>query len=441
MCTVTSWNDHVGGDTYSTLFAGYDKERLANLYIREELPNSSVCSWYFKISESRVVHSVWNRSIATGKELRGAEFAPDDADLIAAQETSARYERHRRKRPWVLLYAREVLWWLGRWKTPELDAFLDEFKPDVVVFPMESYIHFNRINRYAVKRTGARAIGYFYDDNFTYKQHPWSIGYRLYRFFQRRDLKKTARSCSAFFAISPKMKSECDAFFGIDSILLTKPIDFSTSEWTFYAPGIPLRLLYTGNLLYGRLNTLGLLSDAIKHVNDGEDRVVLDVYSSTALDEGERAALDGAVRVHPPVPQGQVFALQRQADVLLFMEDLLGSDRNVARLSFSTKLTDYMAAGRAVFAVAAAGVAPMEYLVSEDAAFCASSPDEVLEQLERMVADPALVSEYGQRGYDCGRRNHEAQAIRRRLNDIIDVASAGAGRPSALRDRDRLRTS
>lgn len=417
--SVTSWNDAVGADTYSALFAEYDTDRLANLYIREETPNSVVCRRYFRISESRILRSVLNRKLATGKELRGEDLVPDESDRAAQQDTAARYERHRRRRSWILLYAREILWLLGRWKTHELNAFLDDFKPEVVLFGMEGYIHFNRINRYIVRRTGARAIGYFYDDNFTYKQKPWSIGYRVYRFFQRRDLRMTVSHCDAFFAISPKTKAECDQVFGIESVLLTKPVDGEGRPWMLYAPASPIQMLYTGNLLYGRLRTLHLLSDALCRVNESGPRIEIDVYSTTSLADQETRSLPESVRIHSAIPQGEVLELQRRADVLVFMEDLSGPDSRMARLSFSTKLTDYFAAGRAILAIGDSRTAPIEYLRSEDAALCVSSPEELLDQLRRLVEEPGLVAEYGRRAHECGQLKHAASTIRARLYDTI----------------------
>lgn len=421
--SVTSWNDSVGADTYSTLFADYDSDRLANLYIREETPNSRACKLYFKISESRVLRSVLNRRVQTGKELRGEELTPDESDLAAQRDTASRYERHRRRRSWILLYAREILWLLGRWRTPELDAFLDEFKPDVVLFGMEGYIHFNRINRYIMKRTGARGLGYFYDDNFTYKQKPRSLGYRVYRFFQRRDLKKTAGYCSAFFAISPKTKRECDEFFGIDSVLLTKPVEAIMQTPVLRTTAHPVRMLYTGNLLYGRLRTLHLLSDALRVVNETDERIVLDVYTTTQLNEEELRGLAASVQVMGVIPQGAAIELQRDADVLLFIEDIDGADSQMARLSFSTKLTDYFAAGRAILAVADPTTAPMEYLMAENAALCASTREQLVVQLQRVAESPDLVAEYALRASDCGRRNHSASAIRARLCDTIHAVA------------------
>jgi hypothetical protein len=120
------------------------------------------------------------------------------------------------------------------------------------------------------------------------------------------------------------------------------------------------------------------------------------------------------------------------------MEDVLGPDRHVARLSFSTKLTDYMASGRAILAVAAEDVAPFEYLSDEDAALCASSSHQVTCQLQRMVADSSVVTEYGKRAYDCGRRNHDAQLIRRRLSDTIDSLAERKGEVASSCEPDRV---
>ena len=66
-----------------------------------------------------------------------------------------------------MLMLRDIIWKFGRWKTIELNDFLDDFKPDIILHSMEGYNHFNRIIEYAIKRTGARAVGYIWDDNFT----------------------------------------------------------------------------------------------------------------------------------------------------------------------------------------------------------------------------------------------------------------------------------
>ena len=161
--TVSSWNSRVGANTWATLLEKYDNEKVANICIRDEIPDSKVCSRYFCISESKVLKSVLKRKIKTGKEVKASSTAVDDT----LSEHNERYAKYSKKRKYSMLYARELVWKFGKWKTKELKEFLDSFQPDIILHSMEGYIHLNRIIKYAIKRTGAKAIGYIWDDNFT----------------------------------------------------------------------------------------------------------------------------------------------------------------------------------------------------------------------------------------------------------------------------------
>ena len=281
ICTIESWNSKVGANTFSSLFAGWPAENLANVYIREELPDSPCCSRYFRISENRVIKSVVKRKVKTGMEVAACQQATEADDKMLADSREL-YNKNRKKRSFAKLFVRELLWKCGKWKTPELDAFVDSFQPDIVVFGMEGYIHFNRICRYIVKRTGAKAVGYFWDDTFTYKQMPGNMGYKLMRYFKRKSLKKLAPQCQAFWAITDKTKQEADEFFGIDCQVLTKPIDFAPGEqWKPYELHTPIKMLYTGNLLIGRFDTILAVSEALKKINSDGVKIELDVYSGS----------------------------------------------------------------------------------------------------------------------------------------------------------------
>ena len=219
--TVPSWNSKVGANSWASLLEGYAPENIASIYIRDEIPDSKVCSRYFNISENKIIKSVLKRKTKTGRVVVAESSEEEnDKDLQAHLQ---RYQKMGKKRRYSMLLAREVIWKLGRWKTKELDDFLDDFKPDIILHSMDSYIHLNRIIEYAIKRTGAKAVGYIWDDNFTYKQHR-NFGYKVYRFFQRKSLKRLAKKTSEFFAISEMTKEESDSFFGINCHILTKPL-------------------------------------------------------------------------------------------------------------------------------------------------------------------------------------------------------------------------
>lgn len=426
--TVDCWNSRVGSNTISSWLSEYDSENLANLYIREEVPDSGVCGRYFKISENKVIKSIFFRGLQTGKEFISDSKVPDTEDIDNLMVQESRYRLFKKLRLWPFLYLREILWKLGNWKSHELNEFVDNFKPEIIIVPLEGYIHFNRINQYIIKRTGAKAIGVFWDDNFTYKPYKWSVGFRIHRYFLRRNIKKSVSLCSAFFAISPQMKSECDSYFNIDSIVLTKPVSTRAAQPDRSGKNLPVKMIYTGNLLIGRDKTLWLLLKALKEVNLDAMKIMLDVYTTTNL----TSKLEKAIKETPgctfkgAVPQNEAIEKQKQADVLVFMEALSGKEKYSARLSFSTKLTDYFETGKCVFAIGPRDIAPIEYLSAENAAIISSDFEQIKQNLLEII-NTDIADEFGRRAYECGVRNHSAEKVRavfiKTVEDIYNTSA------------------
>lgn len=418
--TVESWNSKFGANTFSSIFQNVPNSEYANICIRDEIPDSNFCKRYFRISEPKVIRSVLFRHTKTGKEV----FCNQSFDSVDKKDLSFKnelYNKNRHKRSYIKLMIRELFWKLGVWKTKELKNFLSDFDPDLIAYEMSGYLHFNRLCRFAVKYTNAKSIGYFWDDNFTYKQRKCTPGFLIFRFLQRKSLKKLAGSTDAFWAITDKTKREADSFFGINSTVLTKPItntekrDFACQKHT------PIKMLYTGNLGIGRLDTIKVISKALDELNQDEKQFELDVYTGTYISDKEKRSIGEGVIFHQPIPQNDVIELQKQADILLFVEDINGKSSKIARLSFSTKLTDYFAAGKCILAVAAKDIAPMEYLSDNDAALVASDYQTVVSQLQRITQNVELVDEYAERAYNLGQQNHKSEIIISKLKNTIET--------------------
>ncbi len=414
--TVPSWNSKVGANSWATLLKGHNPENIASIYIRDEVPDSKVCSRYFNISENKIIKSILNRKIKTGSEV-GIGEQPDyvDEDLQIHNE---RYVKMKKKRRYSMLLARELIWKVGRWHTPELDSFLDSFKPDIILHSMDGYIHLNRIIQYAIKRTQAAAIGYIWDDNFTYKQSS-DLGYKIYRFFQRHSLKKLKNLTEEFFAISPFTKKEADKFFNIDCHLLTKPLLSEPIAQKFNG-NYPLKMLYTGSLIIGRDRSLLRLSDALKKINREQCLVEADIYTQTVLSDEMLAKIQNEYcHIHKPVTQQEALQKQNEADMLLFLEDIDGKDSKVARLSFSTKITDYLSTGKCIFAIGNIDTAPMQYFIENDAAVVCGNDDEILCNLKKLCNDSDMVDEYAEKASLSAKSNHNPEHILEVFNKVI----------------------
>ena len=414
--SISAWNSSVGMDTWPILLEGRDPDHVANICLRGETPDSKACNHYFCISENKVIKSILKRSIQTGSEKEAViQNEESNNDL---NEHNTRYRRMKKHRSFATLMAREILWMLGKWKSRELYDFITEFSPDVILYSMDVYIHFNRLCRYAKNISSAKSIGFFVDDNFTYRQSK-KLGDRLFRCFQRSSLKKLARQTDAFWAITDMTKEEADDVFGINCTLLTKPLR-SAPRYEEKKPQKPLKILYTGNLQIGRDRSLVKVVDALKTVNKREAAFVVDVYTKTVLDAAINRELEcDFCRIHPPIPKVEVLRRQKEADILLFLEDIDGPDAKTARLSFSTKITDYLSAGKCILAIGCPDTAPMQYFMKNQAAFVATSEREIEERLTEIAGNTDLLADYAKRACDIGIKNHNKDDILRTVDTTI----------------------
>lgn len=415
--SVPAWNSKVGSDTWVTLVSGLNPNNIANISLREDSPDSLACDNYFVLSENKVIKSIFKRKIKTGRRVERSSIQEDvSSDLI---EHNLRYQKMGKRRGFWGLFAREIVWKLGKWKTKELNEFIESFKPDIILYSMEGYIHLNRICRYVKKKTDAKSIGFFWDDNFTYKQTN-RFGLKVFRFLQRCSLKKLARQTDAFWAITDMTKKEADAFFGIDCTIVTKPLkkDIIYRDWQVNEP---IRVLYTGNLQIGRDRSLIKVVEALKEVNKEKTFFQIDVYTKTQLSEDVKAQLDcGFCTLHEPVPQSEVFKLQEQADILLFLEDVDGPDSKTARLSFSTKITDYLSSGKCIFAVGCMDTAPMQYFLENEAAIIATTSVEMVKKFKAILENQTLLAEYAKRACECGIKNHKKENVLKIVHESIE---------------------
>lgn len=416
--SIPCWNQESGSDTLSSLFKEFAPETLANIYIVSGSPDSMVCSRYFNIQEWQVVKSIIRRNITTGHEVfvtkKNDSSSNQSKDFGAKSKVAIKRRR-------IYLWIRELVWMFGRWNSRELNDFIEDFNPEILVFPIESYPYFNRINEYIIKTyKPKKVIGYLWDDNFTYKQRPKSLIYNFERFFLRRQVCRLVNLCTNVIAISPKMKKECDKEFGIKSTIITKPI-LNSLPFKPYSISSRINILYTGKLIIGRDQTLLTLVETLEKSGYKPDQIHVDVYTNTILPNvlKRRFGESPYCTIHSSVPQDEVLRMQQEADILLFLESL-SDDNLTARLSFSTKLTDYFAAGKCIWAIGNSDLGPIEYLRSENAGIVSCNINEISDALSQMINDKNCISDYARKSYDCGKRNHSYDIITKKLRALIN---------------------
>ena len=173
-------------------------------------------------------------------------------------------------------------------------------------------------------------------------------------------------------------------------------------------------MVYTGNLFIGRANSLVELSKALEKINQDGEIATLDIYSPTVLDDQTMKYLNSnGCHFKGSVPQSEVDKIQKSADIVIFAESLEKEHRLDARLSFSTKLTDYFKNGKCIFAIGDKTIAPIVYLRENHCAIIANEYDEIEGQLRGLIEDPERIIEYSRNAFECGKRNHNEKDVKK----------------------------
>ena len=417
---TNAWREDGTAHTLMDIFRCWDPERVALVYTRADMPNTEVCHRYFQISESQVLKSVLKPWMKVGREVKNTP-STNGAEISAEH---ARYASVHKKYSSLLPLLREVVWKLGHWKSQALRKFVEDFNPDIVFVPIYPTVYMGWIQKYIIRLTGKPTVCYLADDNYSYDSCNDLLSY-LHRLWLRQQVGPLARGCKQMFVIVDKEKVDTDSRFGTDSVILTKSLDFNGRSYLPHIPNRPLKFVYTGSMIIGRDKTLSMLADAINNANKeaGSVKAELYIYSQTEPKEDILARINrDASHFCGQISRAEVQKVQQEADVVVFAEALSGKESNAAKLSFSTKITDYLSNGKCVMAIGKEDIAPIDYFRRNDSAIIATSVSEIEKRLREIFAQPELIDEYGRKAFGCAVRNHEREMMNERFINTMKKA-------------------
>lgn len=415
-----NWDDNSVSNTLTNIFSDYDSDKIARIYIETQQPNTKCCHLFYQISEFSLVKKFWKWGIKTGRVLNTRiEEINSSNEVVTARQEISTMKFVRGHRSWVFSLFREILWSLGGWKTNDLKKFIKDFDPDIVWLDGSPLILMNRLNNYVYKVAKKPMVTFLMDDVYCYESCPNAVS-KVFKYFLRRQVKWTVEHSQHVFVSSLKMKEEYDKFFGIDSTFITKSFDAKTLKTNVDNIHKPVRLVYLGNILIGRLDSLIYIAECMKEINKNGQKLQLSIYTNDVIPKKKkkRLLIDNGVKILPPVTYDRVPKIIAENDVQVFVESMDGKKMSIARLSFSTKIIDYIQSGKCILAVGPKDVAPIEYFKNEDAALVATTKEELMLMLLQLT-DEFVIRQYAEKAVACGMRNHDREMMHKRIYSII----------------------
>ena len=418
--------DNSFGNSYSSIFGKLNNIEIAHIYFLDGEPDYEPnVKRYYKISESEVMASVllfWKKKVGAGCEILLSQKSDSFHSSVTKRSEQSLYKRllsfGKRKHWSVLFNAREIAWRFGKINYDGMMGFVNDFKPDIIFLPYYHTYYTNRLAHYIKSRLDIPMVLEMAMDHYSLKRVSINVFFWVERFMKRAMIRKLVKESEMVFVISKKLKEEMERDLNIPCHILYKIPDESRAYHTYTTNNNGcIKYLFTGNIYANRWRSLAMLAEEIKRQGGGK----LDIYTATPLTKEMDRALNisGVSEVHSPVSSEEIIILQNGADVLVHAEAFDKFNKSLVRCAISTKIMDYLSAGRCILTIGPSDISSVEYLAENNLALNASSKEQLAEIVRNLNADNTIINCYAERGRAFALKELDPTMMRQALYDDL----------------------
>lgn len=338
------------GNTLSNWFEGWDEVEFYNVYCRSSLPINDICKHYYTVPPLSVIKNFLRPS----KMGFSFEMGENKTDLSHEENSLIQSAQHGNKE-WMYLIS-DLAYSTGIWKTKSYKQFIQEANPDIFFsFGIaDSFMYENY--RYIKKYTNAKIVAFVADDVYGAYLNRRSLRSLL----QANRFRKMIEMSDLLYGASEELCRAYQQIFKKNFSPLYKGcISISNEKQDV---NDPIRIIYAGNLLWGRDAVLVEVVSALEEINADGIKARLDIYTgSTVEPEVAKKLNTGGSRICGRLAYDEIVKIQNCADVLLQVESFDKDQIDIVKYSFSTKIIDCLQAGGTMLVIGPSGISSVEY--------------------------------------------------------------------------------
>ena len=420
-------SEQCNGILMRSLFQGWPRERLAQLYFPTLdiwKPDTAVCAEYRSIRAWGRVH---RHSEVSLKQAQGSPSVSPFQILgsnAVVRRALTSITRSRRLMSWLRPCAE--LWSANFPLCRILERQLSELRPDCVYALLGNY-HLTKSTYLACSRLNLPLFSHVTDDFVTAQYRDIHFSSTL-QSLSDRWFRRAVGYSRGLAAISPIMADEFQKRYEKPWSWFTTGVDPQGYNPTPRQPDGTLRLVYSGNLGLERWKALRVLALALHSLAQGDiPPVRLAIYAP----EDQLRLHQAALMVLPIVelcgwkrPQ-ELPQLFHDADMLVHVESNDPTIAAYTRFSFSTKLSQYMMAGRCILGVGPAEAGSLKMISQTGAGIVTGEmePTALARVIAPVLSDHAQQKALGEQGRQwalqwCDRAEAQ-ERLRRELVAIV----------------------
>lgn len=418
-----SLSNQSNGKTISSLFSNWKRESIAQIYFKDgESLDFSVTETFFQLTDFDILKRIYTKS-ADGRRVKFKKTSKKTN--VQNKKPSYKILSLLRRKKWpISMIFRDIVWRISNYRTPQVCEFIDTFKPDIIFFQGSNNTFSFNFTKWICNTRNIPLILQITDDYISTRK-TWDLFFWIHLFKIRRCYKWAMKYASTTILIGEKMADEYSQYIEGSSLVAMNSVDISQpiKQKNCRHP-VRFSLLYAGNLGLNRWIILEKIIQSLKEIElENKIKSSLSIYSLSETNDMQLKALH-----QPPygyfkgkITSDKLYDLRMTSDILVHVEAFDSLNKHVTRLSISTKIPEYMASGRCIFAVGPKDVASIEYLEKEQAGCTVSSSDipEIKTALLNILKDPALRQQYIKNALNLSKRKHNRNIMSKSVHKAI----------------------
>lgn len=348
--TVPWDNQNSLGNTLSNWFENWEDCEFAFMYNRDKKNDNKCCSTYFQVTFKDIIHNIFT-PWKIGREFTSAEN-DDIIDSLTEATMINTLSGFRRR---FVNYCVDQLYISNIWFNKRAKKFIAKFNPDIVfLFTIPDAFRYNLVN-YIKRNTKAKIVQFVADDVYGQSLCSNTLLNKIYRKRIPQLLKKADKVYGASVPLCEAYRN----YFNIEITPLYKGCEIKYNDYSFHNP---IKIIYAGNLYYGREKSLAELVNVISDINKKELVFELSIYSNSYISNEVNSSLNAVgCCLYPVRPYNEIMDLMKKSDIVLHIESFDKKQEQLVRYSFSTKIIDCLQSGSVFMAIGPSKVASIEY--------------------------------------------------------------------------------
>lgn len=414
-----AWDDtNAIGNTLSNFFTGIDDAEFANVYFRSASPNNKICNNYYHVTETEIVKK-WFTPSKIGKQFSFSDeiITHKKTKLQKKEKTLVSLIRNNNLK--LAYWLSDCIWYSKKWQNKNLDEFIENFNPDVAITFVKSSPQYYLMVRYLREKYDIPIFSWIADDEYTGLQKKKSIR-------EIEKLKYILNESAVVKGCSQKICNYYNSVFKCNAEPLYKGCKFTNTVKSHISK--PLRMIYSGNLLYGRQEIIKQIARVLDSYDPDGQKVNFEIYSNTTLDEGDKHFFEACTcsSFMGCLDYQGIKERLEQADINLLVESFEESQILKTKYSFSTKIIDYLQSGSIILAIGPKEISSIEYVKQIPGAYVIDCMNLLEERIGEILDDYENFMYRKQQIRQFAENNHNYSKNVKRIKDIlIECAKEG----------------